>query len=416
MKKFLLLALFVTLDIFATDMLTLNKLYEDRQYLEVIKKSKLSYENYNKPKFHLLWAESAEALGDDISAMSAYERVLILEPKNTKAQIALVGLYKKLNRESLSKELRETLIHQDLSASNRAALGVIYDDFTQKLNLVAKLSLGYDSNIGANSDLELNSNETDKSIDTLFSKVDLQLNFVKYISHDWFLQIDAIFQAQNNFDASFYNLYDALGGAGIGYKSDNFTLFIPVSYSRMYYFERSFLSQYATTPYLNFTLSKDIILNLNLKYIQRRFIDSLDKNRDDDILGTGLGVFYYFSDGFLYAKATYDTYTAQNRPALYFTDKKRLSSDIGISMIFDKYIFGADYHFGYSDFDDTFISDSSIQEDRTDTYNRIGLKGGYLFYNHWALNLEYIYTNNDSTYRYATYDKQVIMTSLQYSY
>ena len=414
--KTLFILIVISLRVFAADISGLHVMYENAKYQEVIEEAAQNYEHYNDATLHLLWAKSAQALDDDIAAMSAYERVLLLEPSNRDAQISLVHLYKKLNRESLSDELRASLINQELSPSQRAALGVAYDDFVHKFNLSAKVSLGVDTNIGANSDLEITTNKLDEITQTLFTRASAQINYVSYFeSAHWFWQADALLQSQNNFDADYYNLYDGLGGLGLGYKSDIFTLYIPAIYGRMYYLERDFLEQYGTHPYLNFILSQDLIINLNFKYLQRRFIDSLDKLQDDDVFGGSVGLFWYFNQGFFYAKSGYESYTAQEEISLSFTDKQRMNFDIGISSKLNAYIFRADYHFAYSNFDDTFEL-NSIEEERSDTYNRIDLKAGFMFYKHWSLSLEYSYTNNDSNYKYASFDKNIMMSTLQYSY
>ncbi len=406
--KALYILIFISLSVFATDISSLHVMYENQKYQEVIEEATQSYEHYNDATLHLLWAKSAQALGDDITAMSAYERVLLLEPSNRDAQIALVHLYKKLHRESLSDELRASLINQELSPAQRTALGVAYDDFVHKLNLSAKVSLGIDTNIGANSDLEMGTGELDEITQTLFTRASAQLNYVSYFDNaHWFWQVDAHLQAQNNFDADYYNLYDGLGSLGLGYKSDIFTLYIPALYGRMYYLERDFLEQYGTHPYLNFILSQDLILNFNFKYLQRRFIDPVDKLQNDDVLGSWATLFYYFNQGFIYAKGGYESYSAQEKIALSFTDKERMNFDIGISSRVNAYIFRADYHFASSNFD---------EEERSDTYNRIDLKAGFMFYKHWSLSLEYSYTNNDSNYKYASFDKNIMMSTLQYSY
>ena len=414
--KTLFVLIFISLRLFAMDISRLHVMYEDGQYRELIKEAKQNYENYNKPALHLLWAQSAEALGDDITAMSAYERVLLLEPSNKTAQISLVHLYKKLHREKLSDELRTSLINQELSSSQRAALGLAYDDFIHKLHLNTKVSLGVDTNIGANSDLQISTDTFDEKIQTLFAKVSAEINYVSYFqSTHWFWQTDILLGAQNNFDADFYNFYDGLASASLGYKSEHFTLSIAMLYARMYYLERDFLQQYGTHPYLNFILSQELILNFNALYLQRRFIHQADRMKDDDIFGGGLGLFYTFKQGFLYTKGGYKSYKAQKESPLLFTDKQEMSFDMGISSRVNALIFRADYHFAYSDFDDTFQYNKS-QEKRNDTYNRIELKAGFVFYKHWSASLEYSYTHNDSNYEYGSFDKNIIMSTLQYSY
>ena len=60
----------------------MKTLYIEGNYEAVIADAKKSTDQYGDPRLHMLWGKSAEALGDNEAAMSAYERVLMLDPDN----------------------------------------------------------------------------------------------------------------------------------------------------------------------------------------------------------------------------------------------------------------------------------------------------------------------------------------------
>ncbi len=135
MTKILLSALLLAgTQLFSVEMETLQAYYDQGAYQNVIAEASADYAQYDNPKLHLLWAKSAEALGDDITAMSAYERVLLLDPAQSDAQIALVAIYKRLHRDMLSNALYANEFREASTASPR----------NRELRLDARLSLGYD--------------------------------------------------------------------------------------------------------------------------------------------------------------------------------------------------------------------------------------------------------------------------------
>ncbi len=406
MTKRLLSALVLAgTQLFCAEMTALQALYDHGDYQNVILEASQDYPHYNDPQLHFLWAKSAEALGDDIAAMSAYERVLLLDSKHTQAQIALVAVYKRLHRGMLSDALYANLFRRESTVATNS----------RALRLDAKLSLGYDSNIGANSDLQRSDTLRDDVEDTLFARANAQVSYTRHFDAHWFAQATLGAEAQTNSDTPLYNLYDAAASMGMGYRTDDAVFYVPLSYTRMYYLERDFLAQYGTYPYCNIALTPHMTLNLGFKYLQRRFVDPVDRPRNDTVLGSGAGLFYTIERGYVSVKGGYDRYDAQEATPLYFTEKQIFHTDAGIGKTFGDYLFSADYHFQQAYYDDTFQSGSK-QEKRTDTYHRIDMKADMLLYEHWHLTLEYGYTKNDSNYRYAPYSKHVIMTGVQYSY
>jgi len=83
-----LLSVYVHADYTQAYQLFLNGSYE-----KTIKELKKSKKQYSNPNLHLLWGHSAKELGHLNEAMSAYERVLLLDSTNTQAKTALEEIY-----------------------------------------------------------------------------------------------------------------------------------------------------------------------------------------------------------------------------------------------------------------------------------------------------------------------------------
>jgi hypothetical protein len=401
----------------ADDLQHLQQLFDAKSYQAVVSEAKQNTALYSQPKLHLLWAKSAQILGDDISAMSAYERVVMLDPKNRDAQIALISLYEKLKRSMLSQELRDTLMQQELTPQQRAALYKVDHNYDYRIRVMAKLGVGYDNNIGANNDRLRNENDQDPVISTLFSRAVLALNgtyFLDDATH-WYLQGDLSGWLQSNQDASYYNAYDGEAAIGLGYRNAYVTLLLPLSYERLYYLERDLLSAYGTKPYLNVKLNNTMHVQLSTTMQQRRYNNEEDTYRDDTILGFGGGTFWYFDHAFFYLKGGYDVYRAEQSQSALFTDKTILFGDLGYSTLLGAWKLRADYHYRKLNFEDS-VTQALQSFKREDHYHQVDLLLGRVINTHWSLDLEYRYIRNTSHYEIAEYEKQITMLNLHYGF
>lgn len=73
----------------------------------------------------MLWGKSAEALGDNEAAMSAYERVLMLDPDNVAVRVHLASLYAYLDRDKLATEMSKSTENYQLTPSQRNSLNTL---------------------------------------------------------------------------------------------------------------------------------------------------------------------------------------------------------------------------------------------------------------------------------------------------
>ena len=230
----------------------------------------------------------------------------------------------------------------------------------------------------------------------------------------WYLRGDADLFYQNNTDASDYNLFAGSIGAGPGYGGSFYDVYVPVSYGRIHYLDRDLLQSVSLDPRVNFTLSEAFILNVNVRYTQRSYIESYDEKRDDTISGGGLGLFWLFDKNFAYAKINVDNYSAEHSDSIRFTDKDTLTASLGINYdVMEWFIARADYRYRSASYDDEYEAGSS---DRSDDFHQAELKVSRMFFDTLEGSLLYRYIRNDSNYDAAEYNKNIVMLGLQYNY
>lgn len=394
---------------------SLEKLYDDGHYEEVIQKARLSHELYDDARLHLLWGKSAQKLGDQLSAMSAFERSVMLDSDNVELQVTLLEIYEALGRSMLAYELRESLARRQLTPEQRSRLAVIDERYESRLRMMARLGAGFDTNIAANSDFEDSTSENDQIIESHFAQLDLMLSYLYFMGEasQWYLRSDLQFYGKQYSESSYYDLYDAKAALGIGYQNGRVTLQLPVAYERLYYMDRDLLHAFKTYPSVTYLLNASWNLLLQGSYEQRTFIQETDSMQDDEIYGALLGVYYKQAEGFLYLKGGANRYEGTDENPLIFTDKDVLYAQIGGSYMLDAWQSRIDYLYRDLSYDEASLSNA---ESREETYHQVDFELGRVFNRAWYVGVNYRYSVNHSNYETVEYDKQIMMMQLRYSY
>lgn len=395
----------------------MHTLYNQKNYSAVIEEAQRSTSEFGNPDLHLMWGYSAEVLGQNEMAMSAYERVLILDPNNVAIRVHLTSLYAYLDRDKLATEMSKSAENYQLTPAQRNSLNTLKKADAAALKVAATLAIGYDSNINVSpEDLELPTN--DEAISSMFIQFTAHLSYTYALTQekDWYFRTDADIFSQNNFDsdAEYYNIFAVSAKLGLGYRADKFDIYVPVKYGRMHYLERDFLETVGVEPRVNITLSESLIGNINARYTERSYLDNADKNRDDTVTGYGGGLYWLFDKNFAYLTSNYDDYEAQNTNSLLFTDKETFNLSMGVNYdVNDLFIARLDYRYRYSLYDD-FLPEDNKQ--RSDYYHQGEVKVSKMFLDTMEGSLLYRYSTNRSNYYLAEYDKDVVLFGLQYNY
>ncbi|MEA3491031.1 MAG: surface lipoprotein assembly modifier [Campylobacterota bacterium] len=374
-------------------------------------------ETKNPESFNLQWAECEEKLGNKEGAMSAYERVLMYNPNNTKATIALAKLYQKNNMEYESKELMHTVDHSRLTPQQRQIVSTLVD---KKRSLVstrfsATLSFGHDDNLNFGIYREASTEEGD--IGSAFHSFNFSGNYVHELEDTggYSFQSNLNLYWQDNYSAHYYDtLYGSID-AGLGYSTSNISLYLPIVYRRMNYLDLDLYEQYGIAPSLTSSLGDGLLFNVELKYLERRYIDTLYKNADDTLSSISLGLYKFYGENYIYAQAIYNSFDAKSADPTPFTEYDYLQLFIGASYEIEGLaIAGITYQYGHRTFGSEVILEENI--DREDDFNYINLSLQRELTKELKILANYTYAKNESNYESASYNKQTISIGLQYNY
>lgn len=399
--------------------------YDAKEYAKAVAEAKASTDEYSNPQLHLVWGESEEALGDEKQAMSAYERVVMLDEKNVAARVKLVKIYNKTHRSNLAKEMRKDLQNYQLTPKQRSSLELIKSESISSIKAKATLSIGHDSNINVSAKAdELNnyykttSSEGEKA--TLFSRLNGSLSYINELGEKggWYARGDLKLYYQANFDASHYDML--IGGieGGVGYAGNDYTLYLPLSYDRVYYLETDMLGQMKVAPKLTMNLSKNLIIDMNVKYTSRTYEKDIYKTMGDNSYGAGVGLYYLFGKNFLYTKLMYEDFFSTENLHYNYIDRTQVAISAGLNYnLGDIMSARVDYKYrngSYSDRSD--LLNSSVTSKRADDYNQVELKLSHYFNKSYELFISDKYMTNSSNYVPANYSKNIAMFGISANY
>ena len=398
--------------------------YDNKEYNSVLKEAKASTDEYSNPKLHIIWAKSAEALGLSNEAMNAYERAVMLDENDTTSRMALLKIYDATGRVGLANALGVELQNYNLTPEQRNSLEVLIKENSNSLKAKASISLGHDSNINVSADGGVLDDYYGGvgslgEQETLFVRMNAALSYIHELGNKggWYLRSDAKLYYQNNFDASRYNMFIGDLSAGVGYSGSNYTLYLPVDLSYVNYLEVSLLSEISLRPRANISLSKNFILNINVKYSTRNYGKDIYKGMSDSSYGIGTGVYYLFSKNYLYATALYEDFSSTEVLHYSYIDKSMLTLTTGVNYELSSWLMGKlDYKFRQGSYDDSSDLLYGSSQKRKDNYSQVELKLSYFFAKHYELFASDRYAQNSSNYVPAEYTKNIAMFGLSANY
>jgi len=409
MKKIIVLSL-LTISLFA-DINQVQTYYDAGEYEDAIKEAKESKNEYSNPTLHLLWAKSAQKLGRDNDAMSAYERVEMLDENNIQARIALAKLYKKTGRDELALAESKELQNYQLTPQQRASLDTLRSGNLQSVKAYGALAFGYDTNINvASQNLTGGANN---SIETGFAQFNGSVSYVNELEErgGWYARGDLQLYDQTNFDSNASNYNMLVGGlsAGAGYAGDGYDFYLPLGYNTIHYLNKNLLSTINIKPRLNYTISDELILNAQLSLASHTYTkkDNLN-NRDDRAIGGSGGVYYLMGNDYVFANVKYESFSATSSVVGSFVDRNILSTTAGINYNLTSWLVTkANYRFNMGSYD---------TQSRSDKFNQLDIKFSHYFAELFEVYLMDTYSKNSSNLSAYEYTKNIFLFGLALNY
>ncbi len=376
--------------------------YKSGLYRQAIKEAKSSKKSYSNPYLHLVWGASAQKLGKLNEAMSAYERVLLLDPSNMQAQKALDAIYTKTKRYKLLKDKDPS--HPLKNWNNTISLG-----------------FGFDDNLDATPDSETlqeyfgNTADTNKT-SSPFARLTGALSYTDDFNEDggWSIKYLLKAYAQNNFQNNFYNLTTFSFETGLGYNDLNYNFYLPISYHRVNYLNKDLLSQYRVNPKLLIPVGTSNILDMNLIYSQNKYIDPKDTNKNDTTYAVELGNYFLSGKDYFSIHMKYEHHSAINLLPSKYIGANFWTLKLGTKYLLSpKWLTQVNYRFRYGQYDD--LVGTSITT-RDDNFHQLDTKLSYQWLESSHLFIADTYTENKSNYPAAVYQKNILLLGMDFSF
>jgi len=395
-----------------TDLVRLQQLLHDQQYERAYELAdKASAESAGDPAFDYLYGLAALESGRGNRAVYALERVLMAEPGNEAAQLVLARAYAKAGQLDLARALLNTILARNSdTAVSEAARTQLAALPSEKLRSAARwtgaleLSLGYDNNVNATTDLEQLPTPP-ATILTLgpsaLAQADefLRLDFETRVERDagangmWFAGVSGYENYnfhERAFDTTFVNVQ--VGGA---YRSGNHRAVLYGSYQRLWLDYAGYLAVVSPGLAWQYALGADGRLELAATYADYRY-DQFG-TRDIDGLTVSLGwrqVFNLTGRPQLQLSAYHGDERAKDSLFDYFGRDvlgAQLRGDMNVAV----------RHFPYFQFrwqtSEYQGLDPIYAVSREDSYLRVGLGWRYRLQPRLYLGIEADYTKNQSS-------------------
>jgi len=374
---------------------------------------------------------SSYELGLYEDALSAYDRVLIAEPKSYRTRLELGRVYLKLGDLDTAKfEFYDVLASSppmNVKKNILMLLKKIEDSRTKhKLNAMVKVGVGYDTDINANpgqSELldylidQYDVNPTNTTADKLLK--DSFLNETVHVSHiydggmrgHYFLNSSIMAYNQNHNRYGEFDILYMKATTALSYRMDTYEWALPLQIDKFEYGSDALLHSFALAPYITWKLDKSSKINLWAKFRQKRYDKSANEGRDSNVKEVGA----YFIKNLENARVSLgysflDEDKTKSESKDPYIDKTIHTLKVGLSKPIGKTLLSAQYTYRLFDFKDLIGPKST--ENREDDYHSLYTSLSYEVFKDYNAELSYQYIQDKSNYIPTDYDKQIVSLSM----
>ncbi len=391
----------------------------------------LFLDNLQDSEINFYLARSAFELGLYDEAISAFERVLILDPAHLRSRLELGRAYLSIGDTKKARaELMIVLESDDTPKSvkeNVRELIAKIDAGDKKSSFRATIfaGLSYDSNVNASPGVE---EIEDYFVGIGFDRDSIEADDIKsdmygYESYGstytydfgsrggFYLESSANLYNQHYFEENNFDIQYLSLSVAPSYSTNNYRFSLPLAYERVHFDYSHLMDIFSISPRLTYALSKDAITYLELKFQERENAKSSD--RDSRVYGVSFGAFKDFSGHLFGFEGTISNENKKNSNESTFVDKNINS----ISLSYKKELFsnanlGLNYRYKFSSFKDM-LEDNQKREDKLSTFGvslSKDLKYGF------GVIAGYTFQTNSSNYQVVKYDKNIYSLAIAYTY
>ena len=367
--------------------------------------------------FNLEWAECEAKLGNDEGAMSAYERVLMINPDNEQAARALAKLYRKYRMDREAGMLNETLgIRRSMPVKQKTVSMPPQDSRPLvATHFTATLAAGYDDNLNFGIHT-VDLGTLTENLRSFFHAFDLSGSYVNELSGEGGFSFRSNFGLywQDNHSAPTYNMLYGSLDMGLGYETSRFLLYAPLVYRRMGYFNTDLYQQYGIAPRLTLKLRTALLMEIGAEYLKRRYLDNAYTSGDDTLKGVSVGLTRFFGKHSLYLRGAYGRYDADRATPALFTNHQYYQLQLGINYALRRIgTLGLQYRYTHNTYEEGIGTGT---RKRKDDLNQVTLSLIRSIAKDLQIVASYTWAHNSSNYPSTSYTKRTATFGLRYVY
>ena len=279
------------------------KLYDDQSYQEAYRAfSVLVEQDYSSIDFSFYLAQVAAKLNKHKEAITAYERILILQPEHTRSKLELGKLYYQLQEYTLSKSYFSSAQNDRIPETVRLNISRYLTKIEKQSNLgnlsgALIFGLGYDTNV--NSAPYASSwfvpvfgadfTNTTETVENAYHQEMALLNHYYDSTKQYGFGIKNSLLAYNKSipGESDYNILYLRYKPSLVFSRNDYKIDAAIQFDTMRYGGEAYLETYGLAPSITHQINPSSQLSAHLKLFKKNYLKSEDQGRDSNYLEAG---------------------------------------------------------------------------------------------------------------------------------
>ncbi len=388
-------------------------------------------DNYNQSSnidFYL--ARSYYELGMYEKALIAYERVLINEPDNKRAQLEIAQTYLMLNSLEIAKisflELKSDPTIPQVVKDNIENRLKFIDEKTKKHFFASTLMFGwgYDDNIENNNtnkylgfapDYGANlENPSPYKTKSSFYETALMFNHMYKYDENIALKNSLVFYKQDFTKDQTKQLDLVSFNTTPMYQIDNISYGVTFGIDNVLYGDNRYLNNYSLTPKISYLIDDTKMYETSIKFLTKKFVQEVDEKSDSWI--------YEYQNKLMIQTQNYGMFDVSL--TLARENKDNLQPNTNVAKDYETISLGNNYKIDKELTLNSSISYNNVnyheenifKSKRADDIYSLNLGLSYSYDKDLTFGLNYSYVRQDSNQTSTDYDKNTVKTSIYYSF
>lgn len=402
------------------------KFFNDKQYEAAYKAfTQLVESDYGSIKYNFYLARAATLTHRFDEAIITYERILILEPNNTRSKLELAKLYYQQGTYKLSELYFKSALQDNVPLQVEENINQFLAKIKKTQNKSSFTGLfifgtGHDTNVNTAATADswylpafaLEFDNTTKQIESNFHQETAVINHYYDATEKYGFGIknNLLAYSKSLPGESEYNILFTRYTPSLIFDYGDYQFETALEYNYMRYGADAYLESYGLAPKLSYSASDIGFIFGQIKVLKKHYLQTVDKERD--ALYTELNVQYQKLIGSNMAFVFYTTLQQERKETgnRYDVDYDRLGMRLALS-----YYLPQDWQLGVSaEVKGTNYLDNNpfFLEKRQDRNRNLTLNVSKRIGKNLSAQLNLSRTSNDSNQELYTYDKDIVMLNL----